>query len=78
MTGTELQALYCEHLEMLLDPKTGGCEFSNRKTTRWMLQYGRETEGMDYEPTGRTWLWSNLHLYHKNIIRYGKPPFADD
>ena len=65
MTGAELQALYCEHLELLLDPKTGRREHANPKTTRWMLQYGRETEGMVYEPTGRTWLWSDLHPHQK-------------
>ena len=37
MTGTDLQALYCEHLERLLDPKVGRREYSNPETTRWML-----------------------------------------
>ena len=42
-----------------------------------MLKHAAATEGGTYTPeTGaRTWIWSDLHLYHKNIIRYCSRPF---
>ena len=45
--------------------------------TAWMLKHTAATEGGTYTPeTGaRTWIWSDLHLHHKNIIRYCHRPF---
>ena len=42
-----------------------------------MLKHAAATEGGTYTPeTGaRTWIWSDLHLHHKNIIRYCSRPF---
>ena len=75
MTGKDLQAHYRAELARMLGPEAG--RHVNRKTTAWMLKHAAATEGGIYTPeTGaRTWIWSDLHLHHKNIIRYCSRPF---
>lgn len=70
MTSNDLQAHYRAELARTLRPE--GARHVNPKTTAWMLKHAAATEGGTYTPeTGaRTWIWSDLHLHHKNIIRY--------
>ena len=35
-----------------------------------MIRHAQATEGGEYTPGTRTWIWSDLHLHHRNIIRY--------
>ena len=75
MTADDLQRLYIVALERLLGPD--GDRYVNTRTTRWMLAEARTTTGATCEPApGRTWIWSDLHLHHRNIIRYCQRPFA--
>ena len=75
MTSKDLQAHYRAELARMLGPEAG--RHVNPKTTAWMLKHAAATEGGTYTPeTGaRTWIWSDLHLHHKNIIRYCSRPF---
>ena len=75
MTSKDLQAHYRAELARMLGPEAG--RHVNRKTTAWMLKHAAATEGGTYTPeTGaRTWIWSDLHLHHNNIIRYCGRPF---
>ena len=54
-----------------------GVRHVNRRTTRWMRAETWRSPGATYQPndSGRTWLWSDLHLHHANIIRYCRRPF---
>ena len=71
----DLQAHYRTELARMLGPE--GDRYVNPKTTAWMLRHTAATEGGTYMPDSgaRTWIWSDLHLHHKNIIRYCKRPF---
>ena len=75
MTSTDLQAHYRAGLARMLGPNPG--RHVNPKTTAWMLKHAAATDGGTYRPEAgaRTWIWSDLHLHHKNIIRYCKRPF---
>ena len=75
MTSKDLQAHYRAELARMLGPEGG--RHVNPKTTAWMLKHTAATEGGTYTPeTGaRTWIWSDLHLHHRNIIRYCSRPF---
>ena len=76
-TRTELGQLYDEELTRLLT-RGVGARHVNRRTTRWMRAQTRRSPGETYTPTrrGRTWLWSDLHLHHANIIDYCSRPFG--
>ena len=75
MTSKDLQAHYRAELARMLAPEAG--RHVNPKTTAWMLKHAAATEGGTYTPEtrARTWIWSDLHLHHKNIIRYCSRPF---
>ena len=76
-TAQRLQEAYARHLRWLLHPD---CDEGhvNRKSVRAMLRETERTEGAALEPPpgADTWLWSDLHLYHRNIIEYCRRPFA--
>ena len=76
MNDQELQEYYQRQLTKMLEP--GRTPQMKRKTVRQMLSYMKRTEGGTYTetPGARTWLWSDLHLHHGNIIRYCKRPFT--
>ena len=75
MTGEELQSAYGKHLERMLEPGYPGRV--NKKSTRAMLKETRANRGGEHtpKPGERTWIWSDLHLHHANIIRYCDRPF---
>lgn len=76
MTSQELQADYRTELAKMIEPGSPE-KHVNPKSTRWMIRLAETTEGGAFTPGGRTrtWIWSDLHLHHQNIIRYCHRPF---
>ncbi len=76
MTGQELQAHYRTQLGKLIEPGRPDTHV-NPKSTRWMIRLAEITDGGTFTPGDetRTWIWSDLHLHHRNIIRYCRRPF---
>ena len=74
MTTDEAHRLHRRELQRLL---TSDEKHTNRKTTRWLLRETERTQAAVYEETdATTWIWSDLHLHHANIIRYCERPFG--
>ena len=71
-----LQRLYGDELTRLLS-RAVGVRHVNRRTTRWMQTETWRSNGATYRPSGpgRSWLWSDLHLRHRDIIRHCRRPF---
>ena len=76
MTSRELQAHYRAELAKMIEPGSR-VEHVNPKSTRWMIGLAEATNGGAFAPEDgtRTWIWSDLHLHHRNIIRYCHRPF---
>ena len=68
MTPSELNDLYVQTLERV-QPQP--------KTIRHMVREARRRAPRTWRPERPTWVWSDLHLHHRNIIGYTNRPFAD-
>ena len=67
MTAKELNEIYQAELEVLA-PSAGAI--------RHMLAETRRRPPGTWTPDRPAWVWSDLHLHHRNIIRYTKRPFT--
>lgn len=72
-----LQDTYARNLRWMLHPDFGG-KHVNRKSVRAMLKETESTEGatLTAGEESAIWLWSDLHLHHRNIIRHCSRPFG--
>ena len=72
--GGKLKELYVEELQRVV--KNG--KHGSRGVKR-IIEYTETHQAMTHRPSGghRTWVWSDLHLRHANIIKYCARPFAD-
>ena len=62
----------------LLRLQTSAAKHKPSKALRAMIREAQRTNGGLYEEDGgATWIWSDLHLHHANIIRYCARPFRD-
>lgn len=64
---------YAETLRRAAAP---GARQGSPKGLRRMLAATAGDTALVIEPAGRTWIWSDLHLRHANIIRHCNRPFA--
>ena len=70
------KALYCAELEhVIARRKTKNSSASIRRILDFTSRHDPHVHTP--EPGRRTWVWSDLHLRHANIIKYCKRPFAD-
>ena len=69
----DLKHLYLEELHRIVAAKKPGA-----RGIRWIIDYAETHPVRVHRPDGhRTWIWSDLHLRHANIIKYCKRPFAN-
>ena len=74
-TCNEVKALYLEGLHRIIAPKKPK---QNVRGIRRIIDHTRTHPIGVHRPDGhRTWVWSDLHLRHRNIIKYCKRPFVD-
>ena len=67
MTANELNEIYQAELEVLA---------ASAGAIRHMLAETRRRPPGTWTPDRPAWVWSDLHLHHRNIIRYTKRPFT--
>ena len=77
MNAEALRTLYLEQLHNDLKPPIS--PHVDTRTTRGMLRHTARMPGGTLQPPGfgRTWIWSDLHIGHHDIIWHSKRPFAD-
>ena len=69
----DLKHLYLKELHHIVATKKPG-----GRGIRWIINYTETHPVAVHRPDGRrTWVWSDLHLRHANIIKYCKRPFAN-
>ena len=68
VTSQELQAHYRTELAKMIEPGSPEKQV-NPKSTRWMIRLAETAEGGAFTPGDgtQTWIWSDLHLHHRNI-----------
>ena len=72
--------LYHTELRTLLKSNRKNRKSRQPDPVKLMLEYSVSERVHVHEPgpgPGRTWIWSDLHLRHANIIKYCSRPFAD-
>ena len=72
--------LYHTELRTLLKSNRKNRKSRQPDPVKLMLEYSVSERVHVHEPgpgPGRTWIWSDLHLRHANIINYCSRPFAD-
>ena len=71
--GLDLKHLYLEELQRIVATKK-----PVGRGLRWIIDYTDTHPVRVHRPDEhRTWIWSDLHLRHANIIRHCKRPFAN-
>ena len=74
-SGLDLKHLYLEELRRILATKKPR---ENPRGIRRIIDYTEAHPVAVHRRDGhRTWVWSDLHLRHANIIKYCKRPFAN-
>ena len=72
MTSDELQAFYARDLDAAL--RAGDPRRLSPKSARSMLAETKRGCGAELVDADSAWIWSDLHLHHRNIIRYAGRP----
>ena len=72
MSAEELNGLYQTELAALAQEPVNGNP--SAISMRHMLAETRRRPPGAWTPDRPTWVWSDLHLHHRNIIRYTERP----
>ena len=73
-----LRTLYAGSLQLEMNgPDRPSGRTTGQQALRHMIKANEQWPVLSYRPEGRVWLYSDLHLHHRNIIDYCSRPFAD-